>query len=173
MRPCEIDRAGEVWVYRPAKHKTARKGKIKAVPLIGDAREAITDYLQRDPEAFCFSPRESVAWARAVATSNRKTPPNHGNRPGTNRKAVPSRQPGECFTQRGYRQAIQRAAVKAKVPKWNPYQLRHLAATVIREALGVEAAQAVLGHSHANMTQHYAKQSLAKAIEAAQAAPKL
>jgi len=173
MRPCEIDRTGEVWVYRPKKHKTAKRGKIKAVPLIGDARAAITDYLNRDPQAFCFSPRESVAWKRAIGAANRTTPLSCGNRAGTNRKAEPAKQPGECFTHHSYRQAIQRAARAAKVPKWNPYQLRHLAATVIREALGVEHAQAALGHSHADMTQHYAKLSLAKAIEAAEAAPTL
>lgn len=173
MRPCEIDRRGEVWVYRPAKHKTARKGKIKAVPLIGDARDAITDYLQRDPQAFCFSPRESMAWALAKRSANRTTPLSCGNKPGSNRSARPAKQPGEHFTHGSYRQAIQRAAKTAGVPKWNPYQLRHLAATVIREALGVEAAQAALGHSHASMTEHYAKQSLAKAIEAAKAAPTL
>lgn len=173
MRPCEIDRAGEVWVYRPVKHKTARRGKIKAVPLIGDARDAITDYLQRDPQAFCFSPREAMAWKRAVNSANRTTPMSCGNRAGTNRKTAPAKQPGECYDHGSYRQAIQRAAKAAGVAKWNPYQLRHLAATVIREALGVEAAQAALGHSHADMTEHYAKLSLAKAIEAAKAAPKL
>jgi integrase len=44
---------------------------------------------------------------------------------------------------------------------------------VVREALGVEAAQAFLGHSRAAMTEHYAKQSLNKAIEAAKVAPSI
>lgn len=173
MRPCEIDRTGEVWVYRPAKHKTAAKGKVKAVPIIGDARDAITEYLQRDPQAFCFSPREAMAWRRAIDSANRVTPLGYGNRPGTNRKANPIKQPGDCYDQSIYRQAIKRAAKAAGVPHWTPYQIRHLSGTVIREALGVEAAQAALGHSHASMTEHYAKQSLTKAIEAAKVAPKL
>jgi integrase len=29
----EIDRSSEVWVYRPRRHKTARRGKPRAVPL--------------------------------------------------------------------------------------------------------------------------------------------
>ena len=173
MRPIDIDRSGEVWVYRPAKHKTANKGKIKAVPLIDDARSAVTDYLNRDPNAFCFSPKESMAWIRAIRTNNRTTPLSCGNRVGTNREANPRKEPGDCFTHGSYRQAIQRAAKAAGVAKWNPYQLRHLAATVIRDALGVEAAQAALGHSHAAMTEHYAKLSLEKAIQAAKAAPRL
>jgi integrase len=178
MTPAEIDRSGEVWIYRPKKHKTAHKGKTKEIPLIGDARDAITDYLNRDPHAYCFSPKESVAWKRALNTANRVTPLSCGNRPGkrsgTNEsKGGKPRSPGECFTHTSYRQAIQRAAKAAKVPKWHPYQLRHLAATVIREALGVEAAQAALGHSHPNMTQRYAELSLEKAIEAARVAPRL
>jgi integrase len=173
MRPCEIDRTGEVWVYRPKRHKTASKGKIKAVPLIGDARDALVDYLFRDPQSFCFSPKEATAWKRAVGAANRTTPMSCGNKPGSNRTENPRKQPGDHYTHTSYRQAIHRAAKTAKVPQWNPYQLRHLAATVIREALGVEAAQAALGHSHASMTEHYAKQSLAKAVEAAKVAPTL
>jgi integrase len=51
--------------------------------------------------------------------------------------------------------------------------LRHTAGTIVREQLGPEAAQALLGHSHIQMTEHYAKVSEAKAIEAAKHAPKL
>jgi integrase len=173
MRPCDIDRSGPVWFYRPSRHKTANQGKKKAVPIVDDAREAITDYLNRPAEVYCFSPRENLEWFRAKQTAERKTPPNQGNRPGTNRKANPKKQPGSRYTPNSYRQSIQRAAKRAGVASWHPYQLRHTAATYIRDALGVEAAQAMLGHTRASMTEHYAKQSERRAIEAAQAAPKL
>ena len=171
IRPCDIDRTGEVWMFRPAKHKTANKGKRKAVPLIGDAREAITDYLNRDPQAYCFSPADSVTWWLATKRANRKSKvqPSQESRA----KASPSKEPRECFDSHSYRQSIQRAAKRAKVESWHPYQLRHLAGTVVRDALGIEAAQALLGHSHAAMTEHYAKQNETKAIEAARHAPKL
>ncbi len=171
MRPIDIDRSGKVWMFRPAKHKTANKGKRKAVPIVGDAREAITDYLQRDPQAYCFSPAESVAWWQAQKRAARKSKvqPSQVSRA----KESPRKTPGVQFDSGSYRQSIQRAAKRAKVESWHPYQLRHLAGTVVRDALGIEAAQALLGHSHAAMTEHYAKQSEAKAIEAAAAAPKL
>jgi integrase len=171
IRPCDIDRSGEVWMFRPAKHKTANKGKRKAVPIIGDAREAITDYLNRDPQAYCFSPAESVAWWLATKRANRKSKvqPSQESRA----KENPQKQPGERYNATTYRQSIQRAAKRAKVEQWHPYQLRHLAGTVVRDALGIEAAQALLGHSKASMTEHYAKQNESKAIEAAQHAPKL
>lgn len=47
MRPMDIDRSGETWVYRPAAHKTAHRGKLRAIPLVGDAREAVTPFLLR------------------------------------------------------------------------------------------------------------------------------
>lgn len=171
MRPMDIDRTGEVWMYRPKKHKTAGRGKLKAVPLIGDARDAITDYLNRAPDAFCFSPKESVAWWQASKRALRKSKvqPSQTSRA----KAEPRKQPGECFDANSYRQSIQRAAKSAGVEKWHPYQLRHLAATVVRDLLGIEAASALLGHARINMTQHYAPQTEAKAIEAAKVAPKL
>ena len=51
--------------------------------------------------------------------------------------------------------------------RWSPNQLRHTAATVIRREFGLEAAQVVLGHSQANVTQVYAERDLAKGLEVA------
>ncbi len=173
IRPMDIDRDGAEWIYRPAKHKTKKKGKRRAIPIVGDARDALTDYLNRPADLPCFSPKESMAWHRAKLTANRQTPKSCGNRVGSNRKARPKKQPGDEFTPTSYRQSIQRAAKRAGVPKWHPYQLRHTAGTLVREALGVEAAQALLGHSKAQMTEHYAKLSERAAVEAAKHAPKL
>lgn len=171
MRPCDIDRSGEVWVYRPTKHKTANRGKIKAVPILGDAREAIADYLNRAPESFCFSPAESVAYLNAQKRSARKSKVQPSQQ--CRAKASPKKAPGDHYTPHSYRQSIQRAAKRAGVEQWHPYQMRHLAITAVREALGIEAAQAFAGHSSISMTEHYAKQTEAKAIEAAKAAPRL
>jgi site-specific recombinase XerC len=40
---------------------------------------------------------------------------------------------------------------------WSPNQLRHSTATKIRKEFGIEAAQVVLGHSKADVTQVYAE----------------
>jgi len=171
MRPCDIDRTGNDWIYRPAKHKSAHRGAVKAVPIVGDARAAIEDYFNRPADAFLFSPAESMSWFRAQQRAARKSKvqPSQADRS----KAKPERQPGGCFTPTSYRQAIQRAAKRAGVASWHPYQIRHLVASAIRDALGVEAAQAALGHAHLSMTQHYAKLSLDKAVQAVAAAPRL
>lgn len=40
---------------------------------------------------------------------------------------------------------------------WNPHQLRHTRATVIRKQYGLEAAQVVLGHAECRVTEIYAE----------------
>lgn len=69
---------------------------------------------------------------------------------------------------RVYRATITRAARRAGVPHWHPHQLRHTAASRIRKDFGLDAAQAVLGHARADVTQVYAEVSLAKAAEVAE-----
>jgi site-specific recombinase XerC len=50
---------------------------------------------------------------------------------------------------------------------WFPNQLRHTAGTEIRRRFGLEAAQTVLGHSKADVTQVYAERDFAKAANVA------
>ena len=63
----------------------------------------------------------------------------------------------------------QRAEVKAwrKAHHWHPYQLRHSFATDVRRQFGLEAAQVILGHSRADVTQVYAERNEALAVEVA------
>lgn len=171
MRPCDIDRTGVEWMYRPELHKNKNKGKGRAIPILGDAREAITDYLNRDAKSCCFSPMESVSWQQATKRSERKSKvqPSQASRAKDN----PEVQPGDRYTQDSYRRAVARACKRAQVAQWHPYQLRHLNLTEIRDVLGVEHAQAMGGHSRIDMTEVYAQQSERRAIEAARHAPTL
>jgi integrase len=63
--------------------------------------------------------------------------------------------------------AVRDACKAAGVPSWHPHQLRHLRATEIRREYGLEAAQVVLGHSQANITQLYAERDLSLARKVA------
>ncbi len=76
----------------------------------------------------------------------------------------PARGRREQYTVDRYRNAIHRGAIRAGVPNWNPNQLRHAAATEIRQRFGLEAAQVTLGHSRADVTQIYAERDMAKAV---------
>lgn len=55
-----------------------------------------------------------------------------------------------------YRHAIGRACEKLNLPHWTPHWLRHNVATRVRDEFGIEAAQAMAGHSSPMMTAHYA-----------------
>jgi integrase len=53
-----------------------------------------------------------------------------------------------------------------KAHRWHPHQLRHNAATEIRRAFGLEAAQLALGHSSAQVTDAvYAERDMSKVAE--------
>jgi len=193
IRPSDIDRTGEVWIYRPQSHKTQHHGRQRQVLLGPQAQEILLRYLARAADEFCFRPCDSEAKRRAARRDARVTPLSCGNRPGTNRKQKPRWSAGNCYDSNSYRRAIHRACDKAfphpelgckVVPKmtpkqvaelkqwqsdhrWSPNQLRHSAATEIRREFGLEAAQIILGHSAADVTQVYAERDLAKGLEVA------
>lgn len=51
--------------------------------------------------------------------------------------------------------------------RWHPNQLRHARATEVRAKFGLEAAQVILGHAAADVTQVYAERDAEKAREVA------
>jgi len=165
MRGCDLDTSAEVWAYRPTRHKTTWRGKERVVLIGPKCREVLRGFLGRDPNAFLFSPAEGreewLAGKRAARKS--KVQPSQVCR----RKAAPRRKPGALYTRHAYGSAVARACEKAGVPHWHPNQLRHTRATAIREAFGLEAAQAVLGHARADVTQVYAERNLALAAKVA------
>lgn len=65
-----------------------------------------------------------------------------------------------------YGGSIAKACRRAGIPHWHPHQLRHAAATRIRERFGLDGSQVVLGHACAKTTEIYAEKSseLAKKI---------
>lgn len=54
-----------------------------------------------------------------------------------------------------------------KSNRWAPNQLRHTRGTEVRKRFGLEAAQVILGHAAANVTQIYAERDADKAREVA------
>jgi integrase len=120
-----------------------------------------------DPALPLFSPAESRAeWARAMRAKRRsKVPPSQQNR----RATKPKKTPGTKYTVAAYGYAVRKAADKANVPHWHPNQLRHLFATEVRKVHGLEAAQVLLGHSRADVTQIYAERNEKLAVTTAAA----
>jgi len=62
-----------------------------------------------------------------------------------------------------YAQTVRNACTRAGVPPFVPHELRHTAGTLARDQYGIEAAQALLGHSRPEMTAHYTRQTTALA----------
>lgn len=188
MRVEEIDCSGDVWTYRPSRHKTEHHGRERVIRIGKRGQVVLAEFLGGKAAGdYLFQPREAMAEFRQSRRANRKTPDSYGNRPGTNRKAKPQRTPGASYTVVSYRRAINRAAdladLEAKaeaaragreikpdarlIPRWHPNQLRHKFATEVRKQLGLEAAQVMLGHSRADVTQIYAEKNHALAEQVA------
>lgn len=160
LRPRDLDCSSDVWVYTPSEHKTEHHEKNRAIAIGPKAQALLKPYLQRKPEAFCFSPAESEQRRRDKAAAARTTPLSCGNRPGTSRRKSPKRVPRERYFTDSYRRAIHRACEKLKIEKWAPNRLRHTSATAIRRKFGLEAAQVICGHETADVTQVYAERDL-------------
>jgi integrase len=180
LRPMDVNRSGGIWEYRPSSHKTQHYERSRIVFLGPQAQSVLSPYLERPAHTFCFSPAESEAIRHVEQRAKRKTPvqPSQRNR----RKARPRRKPAERYGIDAYRRAISRAVQRANetivkeaaemgisspalIPAWSPNQLRHSCATAIRREFGLEAAQVILGHSKADVTQIYAERDAAKALE--------
>jgi len=167
LKPCDLDRSGDVWTYKPESHKTEHHGRERTIFVGPQAQEVLLRYLARDPQSYCFSPCDSEAKRLAENESRRKTPRSCGNVRGSNRKRQPKHKPGERYSTDSYRRAIHRGCDKAGVVRWSPNRLRHTAATEVRRKFGLEAAQIILGHSQANVSEIYAERDLAKGVEVA------
>ena len=219
MKLSEVDSSGELWLYRPIRHKTAHHGKERVIPFGPRARAVLTEFLTGDnpppegfdqidttddtarlvaadayqeanrerdaallrdlnkpvvfmaccvvdPTATLFSPKEAREEKFRIMRANRKSKvqPSQADR----RSSKPKRQPRERYSTERYANTVRDAAEKAGVPHWHPNQLRHLFATAVRKGHGLEAAQVLLGHSRANITQLYAErnEALASAVAA-------
>ena len=161
LRPCDIDRTGDVWIYIPAKHKTQHHGHSRRIVIGPKAQQVLARYLLRDPKAFCFTPIEAYEQHYQQRRENRKTPDSCGNGP----KPRKQKNFRPCYDRNSYRRCILRATERAfPIPEaiendaaaidewkerfyWRPNQLRKSAATTARKEFDLETAQLVLGHA--------------------------
>jgi len=182
LRPADLDRSGDVWLYRLRRHKTEHHGRTRVIPLGPQAQQILEPYLRNRPaDAFCFVPAESEAERHRAQRAARQTKvqPSQQNR---GKKGKGLRPPGECYDRLSYYKAISRAVQRAnrdirentpegEEPKllepWGPNRLRHAAATEIRRRFDIEAAQTVLGHAKTDMTERYAQKDLERAVDVA------
>ena len=181
MRPSEVcrmtvgdidrTRNTELWYYTPKHHKTERHIGQKPIPLGQPEQDLIAPYLAgKTAVQSVFSPRTAMQEWNTERRTNRKTsiPPSQQERDKRTAKN-PADRIGEFYDRDSYRKAVEYATQKGnktlpaehKIPHWTPYQLRHSAGTAAEKALGLDQAQALLGHKTANVTKRYAHGQLA------------
>jgi len=192
LRPIDLDTSDDTWRVELDEHKTAHRGRKRTLYLGPKAQAVVRPFLDRPVDKPLFSPREAVAEAAAQADSHRRPDqqdtPRQTNRrvrevydvPAYRRaiergcdKAFPPPEPltvrdGETIKDRDARLTDeQREQLKQwrREHRFSPHQLRHTAATNIRRDFGLDAAQVVLGHAGADITQVYAALDEAKAVE--------
>lgn len=176
MRPCEIARGGDVWMYSPKDHKNEWRGKKKYIPIGPRAQAVIAPYLPDDPESFVFSPRTALREKGRTKNLERIRPQyftdtydkalaygflklakaaaaaKNGGIPSKQRKP-PDKSLGVWMADLG-------------LEHWHPHQLRHTLGTMLRDRYGIEGAQAVLGNT-LEATELYAEKSVDLAIRIA------
>jgi integrase len=117
MRPCDIERGEDVWVYRPPRHKTAHHGFERKVFVGPRAQQVLGPFLLRDRHTYCFSSAEAENDRRRRLHEERTTPLSCGNVPGSNRKDDPKWSAGDRYTTDSYHRAIARACDRAFPPR--------------------------------------------------------
>jgi hypothetical protein len=136
MRPCDIDRSGDVWIYERRDHKNRWRGHRRLIPLGPKAQAVLIPFMDRNQDAFMFSPKESEAWRHdrrlVEAGRQRKTRvyPSELRARAAKKQAQklrkPKREKRDRYDTASYRQAIGYAIAKARkacidIPHW--YQI--------------------------------------------------
>lgn len=113
MRPNDIDRSKEVWMFIPKRHKTEHHGKSRAIAIGPRAQQILSPYMDRDPMDYCFKVSESVDEHLAERHKKRVTPLSCGCKP---KKGKRKRKFNDNYTDDAYRRAIHRACDRAFPP---------------------------------------------------------
>jgi integrase len=167
MTPEEIDRSDDVWVWSPTHHKTSWRDESRMIAIGPQAQAILLRYLDRPPSTPCFLPSESEADRNAARRASRRSPMTPSQRARRQKAKQQKKKSIKPYDEKAYCRAIVRACESYGIPRWSPNMLRHAAGEEARRLGGLDAAQARLGHKHANVTQVYAHVGVEKAKEIA------
>jgi integrase len=133
MRPGDVTRGIDgAWVYRPQHHKMEHRGKERRVFIGPQGQAILKPYLDRDAEAYCFSPVESEAERNAERKAKRKSPMT----PSQAKRNPKCRKLRNQYTKDSYNRAVQRAC---ELAFGMPAELRNIGRTVKRMKKATEA----------------------------------
>ena len=153
----------KVWAAVLEEHKTAGKG-FERVLFFGPKSQAIlSSYL--DCAGYLFKPREGRAFQLAVQAEKQTTTGKGSRKPV--KGEVGKRRPGEFYTSGALQKAVRLAAMKAGIPHWTVYQIRHTASAAIMDSHSKEAASVYMGHRPSGITGSYVGNDLRLAAKVA------
>ena len=120
----------ETWLYEPEWHKNKRYDITRLIPLNPEAQQLITEYVERNniKGPYVFLPR-SVGGKKKTRTP--------------------------YYVATSLTAMVVKAAKRAKVEPWSPYQIRHLVATELLAAGKIQEAQYLLGHTSIKTTEAF------------------
>lgn len=188
MRPRDVDRRGDIWIYAPAWHKEQHLQQARHIPLGPLAQWVLAPMLDRPLNQYCFMPAEAMHERWASMRAARRTPvqPSQISRA----KPEPQLARHERYDRRSYYTAVQHAwrrackAVEAqqvslglpsvasileppRLCRWSPHRLRHSFLTRVQRRFGSESARASGGHASLDATEIYLERDLAAASDVA------
>lgn len=125
MRPCDIDRSGPVWLYRPAEHKCDWRGQPRIIGLGPRCQRVLARWLARSasPDAYLFRPLRRKRRGHYVSAT--------------------------------LAQRVRPAAEAAGVVGFFSYRLRHSYKQRVTRELGLDHARSALGQKSLDTTNSY------------------
>lgn len=141
LRPVEIDRSTEPWVYCPERYKTEHRHE---------------DHEEHRRRRIYFGPRCRALLQPYLDAAKDET------------ALLFRSQRRQEITTYIYYFTIRYACQSADLPRWHPSRLRHTAGTIVRARFGAEAASNYLGHENLSSTQIYAERSAEQARRVAE-----
>lgn len=128
MRPCDIDRSGKLWEYKPSEFKTEHHGLARVIPLGPKAQAIIEQFWKASQDAYLFDTAAAGLERSRLRRINRKSPMTPSQERRGRRLQI---RPG-CYDHASYTRAIARACdlawpapgelerqrTKGKRPRW-------------------------------------------------------
>jgi site-specific recombinase XerD len=118
VRRCDLDTTRSPWLYTPARHKTAHRGKARVIPVGPRAQAVLRAFFTPDITEYLFNPRRAVEERLAARAAARKTPryPSHVARNASRRVKVRTKYLRPKYDRGSYGLAIDRACDQAFLP---------------------------------------------------------
>jgi integrase len=170
MKPGMLDRTGSIWRYRIEQHKTAASTGPKILFLGRQSQEILSPLIEGlTPHEPVWTTARGDVSQREFRGQQRVSPMTPSQRQRAKRAA--RRRTGNEFrgvyTSAVLGRLLLRVCSREGIPGWHLHQLRHTKACEVRQMFGLEAAQVMLGHSRADVTQIYAERDLVLAEKVA------